>query len=113
MWLLDANMDVHLIPLLAELGVPSESAIHRGWRDLVNGELVAAAVATGFDCLLTQDRRFVESASAALRANPMLAVVVVALPQRPWRQYLEEFRVAWETAPIRPIAGETLTWPAQ
>ena len=31
MWLLDANMDVHLYLLLAELGVKAESAAFRGW----------------------------------------------------------------------------------
>lgn len=32
MWLLDANMDVHLIGVLEELGIACETAAHRGWR---------------------------------------------------------------------------------
>jgi hypothetical protein len=63
MWLLDANMDVHLASVLEELGIACETAAHRGWKALSNGQLVAAAVASGFDCLLTRDRLFGESAS--------------------------------------------------
>jgi hypothetical protein len=62
MWLLDANMDVHLASLLAELGIASETAAAKGWKALSNGQLVAAAVSSGFDCLLTRDRLFGESA---------------------------------------------------
>ena len=47
MWLLDANVDVHLVALLTEFGIQSETAASRGWKDLSNGELVAAAVAAG------------------------------------------------------------------
>jgi hypothetical protein len=50
MWLLDANMDVHLTSVLAEFGIVSETAVGRGWKALSNGKLVAAAVASGFDC---------------------------------------------------------------
>jgi hypothetical protein len=46
MWLLDANMDVHLLSLLSELGVPTEAATRRGWGALDNGALVSAAVRT-------------------------------------------------------------------
>jgi uncharacterized membrane protein len=52
MWLLDANMDVHLVAVLADLGIASDTAGRRGWKALSNGELVAGAVAAGFDCLL-------------------------------------------------------------
>jgi hypothetical protein len=34
MWLLDANMDVHLVGVLAELGISSETAASRGWKAL-------------------------------------------------------------------------------
>jgi hypothetical protein len=37
MWLLDANMDVHLLNVLSEFGIPCESAIHKDWRELTNG----------------------------------------------------------------------------
>jgi hypothetical protein len=65
MWLLDANMDVHLASVLEELGIICETAAHRRWKALSNGQLVAAAVASGFDCLLTRDRLFGDSASRA------------------------------------------------
>lgn len=63
MWLLDANMDVHLVAVLADLGVASDTAASRGWRTLSDGDLVAAAAAASFDCLLTRDQLFGESAS--------------------------------------------------
>ena len=44
MWLLDANMDVHLLGLLTELGVSCESCVDKGWGKLTNGQLVSAAV---------------------------------------------------------------------
>ena len=82
MWLLDANLDVHLVSVLEELGITCETAAHRGWKALSNGQLVAAAVASGFDCLLTRDRLFGESAARALRLHPTLSVVLVNLPQQ-------------------------------
>jgi predicted nuclease of predicted toxin-antitoxin system len=66
MWLLDANVDVHLAPLLNEFGVACDIAANRGWKALENGDLVAAAVAAGFDCILTRDQAFAESAARAL-----------------------------------------------
>ncbi len=56
MWLLDANMDVHLVSLLREFGIRCEAATRRGWGALDNGELVAAAAGAGFTTLLTKDR---------------------------------------------------------
>ncbi len=58
MWLLDANLDVHVLDVLKELGVPCESAIHRGWRELANGDLLAAAFKAGFVCIPTHDSVF-------------------------------------------------------
>jgi hypothetical protein len=60
-WLLDANMDVHLQSLLSSLGVRCESAAYRGWKALENGALVTEAVKAGFDSLLTRDGLFAES----------------------------------------------------
>ena len=85
MWLLDANMDVHLVAVLADLGISSATAASRGWKALSNGDLVAAAVAGGFDCLLTQDQLFGESASRALRSYPAMAIVVIKLPRQRWQ----------------------------
>ena len=111
MWLLDANMDVHLLPVLREYGVDSGAATRRGWGSLDNGELVRAAAGSGFSCLLTQDRLLAESAASTLKQFPEFSVVVVGLPQRPWREYGEQFRVAWAASPIRPIPGRVTYWP--
>jgi hypothetical protein len=53
MWLLDANMDVHLVSVLAGFDISSDTAGQRGWKSLSNGELVRAAVDAGFKRLLT------------------------------------------------------------
>jgi hypothetical protein len=104
MWLLDANMDVHLVVLLAELGISCNTAGKCEWKTLSNGDLVAAAMANGYRCLRTRDRLFGESASRALNRFPGFAVVIVNLPQQRWQQYREQFIRTWEASPIRPIA---------
>ena len=109
MWLLDANMDVHLVAVLADLGISSATAASRGWKALSNGDPVAAT--GGFDCLPTQDQLFGESASRALRSYPAMAVVVIKLPQQRWQQYCESFLAAWAESPIRPVAGRLIRWP--
>jgi hypothetical protein len=43
MWLLDANMDVHLISVSAAFRISCDTAGRRGWKILSNGELVRAA----------------------------------------------------------------------
>jgi alkanesulfonate monooxygenase SsuD/methylene tetrahydromethanopterin reductase-like flavin-dependent oxidoreductase (luciferase family) len=105
MWLLDANMDVHLVAVLAEFGISSATAASRGWQALSNGDLVAAAEAAGFDSLLTRDQLFGESASRALKSFPKFAVVVVSLPQQPWQRYRDHFMAAWADLPIIPVPG--------
>jgi hypothetical protein len=87
MWLLDANMDVHLATLLNGFGIPCDTAGNRGWKALPDHDLVKAAFDAGFDCLLTRDQLFGESASRALRLFPQLAVVVVHIPQCRWPDY--------------------------
>ena len=67
MWLLDVKMGVHLVQTLNELGVSCDTAANRGWKALSNGELVSAAVAARFTCLLTRDQMFGESAARALK----------------------------------------------
>jgi hypothetical protein len=111
MWLLDANMDVHLAGVLVELGVPCDTAGVRGWKALSNGDLVSTAIAAGFHCLLTRDRLFGESASRALKAFPEFAVVVVDLPQQRWPRYRGTFMAAWTAAPIQPLPGSLIHWP--
>lgn len=111
MWLLDANMDVHLLSVLKDFGVACDTAGNRGWKSLKNGDLVKAAVADGFLCLLTRDQLFGESASRALKAFPQFAVVVVNVPQQRWSQYRERFIAVWTQKPIAPVAGRLVFWP--
>jgi hypothetical protein len=101
MWLLDANMDVHIVKLLKELGVNSDTADSRGWKNLQNGELVGKAAVAGFNCPLTRDRHFGESAARALRAFPDFAVVVVTLPQVDSEKHHQHFLAAWHAKPYR------------
>ena len=111
MWLLDANMDVHLAALLAERGVRCDTATNRGWKALANGALVSAAVRAGFGCLLTREQLFGESASRALKLFPQFAVVIIDLPQKRWQQYRDLFAEAWTRAPIDPVPGRLVHWP--
>jgi predicted nuclease of predicted toxin-antitoxin system len=111
MRLLDANVDVHLVPVLSEFGISSDTAANRGWKALQNGDLVAAAMAAGFDCVVTRDQGFAESAARALRSYPALAVVILRLAQKPWPQYRQTFLEAWSASPIRPVAGRLVQWP--
>jgi len=111
MWLLDANMDVNLAPVLSAFGITCDTAANRGWKALSNGELVAAAVQAGFSCLLTRDRSFAVSAGKALRELPRFAVVFVNLPQRPWPKYRDDFVRAWSATPIIAQPGRIIEWP--
>jgi hypothetical protein len=112
MWLLDVNLNVHLIEWLAGAGIAAESALHRGWRTLRNGDLLAACVEAGFECLLTQDRLFAECAGKALREHSSVGIVIVGLPQMASSRYLEAFAEAWAVAPIRVRPGEVVFWPS-
>jgi predicted nuclease of predicted toxin-antitoxin system len=111
MWLLDANMDVHLVSVLKDFGIACEAASNRGWKTLSNGELVSAAVAADFACLLTRDQLFGQSAARALKSFPQFAVVVVNIPQQPWNQYRDRFVSVWMERAIEPIAGQLIRWP--
>jgi hypothetical protein len=111
MWLLDANVDIHLVSFLGNYGIPCDAATRRGWGGLTNGSLVAAAIGAGFTCLLTHDRLFAESASRVLADSPTFSVVIIHLLQKPWRAYIEQFRTAWERQPIVPQPGAVILWP--
>jgi hypothetical protein len=111
MWLLDVNVDVGLVQILNEVGVYSETAAHRGWKGLSNGDLVGTAVSAGFTCLLTRDQRFGESAARALKAYPNFAVVVIKLPQLPRERHLKQFLETWRVRRIDPVAGALIQWP--
>ncbi len=112
MWLLDANMDVHVLDVLEELDIPCESAIRRGWGELANGELVSAAVKDGFDCILAHDRAFGRSAGESLIAAPNFSIVVIHLAQKPWHEYILQFRESWTREPIVPTPGSVVHWPS-
>lgn len=112
MWLLDANIDVRIRDVLSEFGVESRTAESLGWKQLSNGQLVAAAVASGFTCLLTRDRLFGESASRTLKQQPEFAIVVIELKQQKWPGYSEEFRRAWQQEPIAFERGQCKKWPS-
>ena len=83
MWLLDANVDVHLADMLKQWGIPCDTAANRGWKAVSNGELVARAFAGCFRCLLTRDHLFGESAAQAMRSFAEFGIVVITLPQQP------------------------------
>jgi hypothetical protein len=102
MWLLDANMDVHLASILTALGIECDTAGNRGWKALSNGNLVKAAVDAGFRRLLTRDRLFGEICFPGAQAFPHFAVVVVNIPQ---------FVAHWRECPIEPVAGYLTNWP--
>jgi hypothetical protein len=76
---------VHLAEWLCGIGIPVETAEQRGWKALRNGELMAASAAAGFDCVLTRDQLFAESAARAWRENSGFCVVVVNLARMPGR----------------------------
>jgi hypothetical protein len=111
MWLLDVNMPRQLKGVLAELGIPAETAIERGWGTLVNGELLQAAATSGFDCLLTRDRLFGETAAGNLKRYPIFSIVFITLPQVRASQFLLSFQEAWRRNPIVPAAGQVKSWP--
>jgi hypothetical protein len=112
MWLLDVNMPKKIGSLLGKFEIEAHNADDRGWGGLTNGALVQAAVEAGFQCILTRDRLFSESAARTLRRFPAFCVVLVTIPQLRSGEFLEHFRSAWNQYPIRPIAGKLLRWPA-
>jgi hypothetical protein len=79
---------------------------------LTNGALVEAAVKAGFECVLTRDRLFGESAARTLKRFPNFCVVLVTIPQLRGAEFLEHFCSAWGKSPIEPTAGNLLRWPA-
>ena len=103
MWLLDVNVDLGVATFLRGQGIACESAAKRGWSELTNGDLVAVATESGFETLLTRDRRFSESASKALSKNDSFAIVVLVLRQQPSTEYLDDFKAEWTSNPIAPL----------
>jgi predicted nuclease of predicted toxin-antitoxin system len=111
MLLLDHNLPHQLRSLLAEFGIEAETTHFREWEQLRNGELFAAAHFCGFEAIFTHDRKFGESASKSLARFPTLAIFVIELSQRSWKNYSEAFRKAWEAAPVIPQSGKVVFWP--
>ena len=112
MWLLDVNMPREIVGLLDELGVHAQhTGTIPGWDELTNGALVEAAWSKNFDCVLTRDRLFAESAARALKKFPEFSVILVTLPQARGSEFLKVFRSAWERTRVIPIPGRSLSWP--
>jgi hypothetical protein len=111
MWLLDVNVDVSLERLLKAKGILVENTISRGWRELTNGNLVTAAVDSGFTCLITRDVDFAKSAEKALKDYDKFAAVVLTLPQARRKDWLEHFEKICLESPITPIPGKLIFWP--
>jgi len=71
-------------------------AIERGWDRLVNGELIAAAEAAGFDVLLTTDKNMRYQQNLTGRK---IAFVVIGNQQWPTlRRYVERVAAAVDAA---------------
>jgi predicted nuclease of predicted toxin-antitoxin system len=111
MWFLDHNVPVQLRGVLVELGVEADTVVARGWQELRNGDLVAAARREGFAVILTRDTGFAKAARPTLDQLPEFAVVLMRLPQRAWRLYEVEFRRVWSVKRIEPVAGKVIEWP--
>jgi hypothetical protein len=112
MWLLDVNMPRKIAMVLGEFGISAQTAEMHRWNGLTNGMLVEAAVQAGFDCVLTRDRLFSESAARALKRFPEFSVVLITIRQLRGPEFLEQFRLAWNRSPIQPTAGHLVEWPA-
>jgi predicted nuclease of predicted toxin-antitoxin system len=111
MWLLDVNLPNGLRHVLTKYGHTAETTVFRGWRDLGNGVLAAAAHQAGFRVILTRDRLFGNSAGRALTSYPDLAVVILKISQSREANYLQEFEKQWAVNAIRPVHGQVIEWP--
>ena len=111
MWLLDKNVPEQLIPVLRSFSIILDTAKNRGWGDLRNGELLSAASAAKFNCILTRDTLFQEDARKALEKHPHMALILLTIPQMPGKKYAETFLTSWKTGPIVPAPGQLLFWP--
>ena len=100
MWLLDVNLPKKIGGLQC-----------RRPRVARNGALVETAQQAGFQCVLTRDRLFGESAARTLKRFPAFCVVLVTIPRLRGPEFLDHFRSAWVRSPIQLVAGQLLRWP--
>ena len=112
MWLLDVNIPLALREFLEKHKITVDTAESRGWRELENGDLVSAAMAAGFRCLLTRDKKIAHSAAKALGQSPDFSVVILTINQVKEPIYLKQFEDAWNKSPITPIRGKVTPWPS-
>jgi len=111
MWLLDVNVPSKVAAFLSKRGIVCARTDRQGWTHLKNSELVEAAVEQGFECLLTRDKMFGESAARSLRRHTRFAVVLLSLRQARELEYLAEFEKQWDKSVIQPVPGKKIIWP--
>jgi len=69
------------LPLRANLSMHTvETASFRGWEEKQNGDLLSAAEAAGFDCLITVDKKIRYQQNLSARK-----IAVVLLSKQRWR----------------------------
>jgi len=96
---------------LKQSGIDCNWTGAEGWQNLSNGALVKAASAAGYVCLLTNDKKFADSAGNALSKNPSFSVIEITLPQSPKAEFSKSFSQAWSSAPIVPVPAKVIKWP--
>ncbi|MCI0627745.1 MAG: DUF5615 family PIN-like protein [Acidobacteria bacterium] len=111
MWLLDVNVPAILAAFLSRRGIACARTDRQGWTHLKNSDLVEAAVQQEFQCLLTRDKLFGESAARSLKRHPGFAVVLLSLRQGREHEYLAAFEKQWEKNAIEPVPGKMIVWP--
>jgi len=70
------------------------------------------AVSRGFEVILTNDVRILESSGKNLLKYPNFGLVLLRLPQVSSENYLTLFKAAWTTFPIVPEFGKIVSWPS-
>ena len=110
-WLLDHNLPKQFAEFLRTKGIECNWTSAEGWQTLANGALVNAACNAGYNCLLTNDRKFASAAGNALTKNPNFSVVEITIPQAPKAEFLNSVSIAWANNPIEPQVSQVVKWP--
>ena len=92
-------------------GFECSTASAEGWAALTNGELIQAAVDSGFEGIITKDIRFHLDGLVVLKKHPMFAIVIVALPQAKKAIYLKAMEERLLTTKLVPVLGKVIVWP--